>query len=540
MQMHEDEKQSRLPDEEQYQKLFGLNILLTPVFVISSIAIVVFVLGSLIFQEHATTLFGNTRSWLTKNLDWFFMLSVNLVVLFCLVVAFSPLGKVRLGGKDAKPEYSYLTWLAMLFAAGVGIGLLFFGVLEPVTYFQSPPLGVEKIYDTATTYTAENTPDMNAADTQKVAALAIATTTFHWGLHGWAVYAIVGLALAFFAYNKGLPLTIRSAFYPIFGERIWGWPGHIIDTFAIFAGLFGLATSLGFGAQQVTAGLNYLFGVPQNIWTMVGLILVITTIAMISVLSGINVGIKRLSQFNIILAFVLLGVVMILGPTGYIFRSLFAGFKEYVVQVLPLSNWVGRPDKAFMHGWTTFYWAWWIAWAPFVGSFIARVSKGRTVREFMFFVLILPTLLCLLWFSVFGGTSIHEFLTNGYTGVTETVEEYKPELVLFKMFDVLPLTMLLSCVGMTLTIVFFVTSSDSGSLIIDTIASGGRVDAPAAQRVFWAWAEGLVAIVLLVGGGLTALQAASLSTGLPFALVLLGMCVCVWIGLRRELAEKKD
>ena len=539
MQMHEDEKQPRLPDEEQYQKLFGLNILLTPVFVISSIAIVVFVLGSLIFQEHATTLFKNTRSWLTTNLDWFFMLSVNLVVLFCLVVAFSPLGKVRLGGKEAKPEYSYLTWLAMLFAAGVGIGLLFFGVLEPVTYFQSPPLGVEKIYDTETTYTAENTPDMGAADTQKVAALAIATTTFHWGLHGWAVYAIVGLALAFFAYNKGLPLTIRSAFYPIFGERIWGWPGHIIDTFAIFAGIFGLATSLGFGAQQVTAGLNYLFGVPQNIWTMVGLILVITTIAMVSVLSGINVGIKRLSQFNIILAFVLLGVVMILGPTGYIFRSMFAGLKEYAVQILPLSNWVGRPDKDFMHGWTTFYWAWWIAWAPFVGSFIARISKGRTVREFMFFVLILPTLLCLLWFSVFGGTSIHEFLTNGYTGVTETVEAYKPELVLFKMFDVLPLTMLLSCVGMTLTIIFFVTSSDSGSLIIDTIASGGKVDAPAAQRVFWAWAEGLVAIVLLVGGGLTALQAASLSTGLPFALVLLGMCVCVWIGLRRERDEQR-
>ena len=547
MQMHEDEKQPRLPDEEQYQKLFGLNILLTPVFVISSIAIVVFVLGSLIFQEHATTLFKNTRSWLTTNLDWFFMLSVNLVVLFCLVVAFSPLGKVRLGGKEAKPEYSYLTWLAMLFAAGVGIGLLFFGVLEPVYYFQSPPLGVEKIYDTETTYTAENTPDMGAADTQKVAALAIATTTFHWGLHGWAVYAIVGLALAFFAYNKGLPLTIRSAFYPIFGERIWGWPGHIIDTFAIFAGIFGLATSLGFGAQQVTTGLKYLF-VPgidvmsdeqQNIWPMVGLILVITTIAMVSVLSGINVGIKRLSQFNIILAFVLLGVVMILGPTGYIFRSMFAGLKEYAVQILPLSNWVGRPDKEFMHGWTTFYWAWWIAWAPFVGSFIARISKGRTVREFMFFVLILPTLLCLLWFSVFGGTSIHQFLTDGYTGVTETVEASKPELVLFKMFDKLPWRMLLSCVGMTLTIIFFVTSSDSGSLIIDTIASGGKVDAPVAQRVFWAWAEGLVAIVLLAGGGLTALQAASLSTGLPFALVLLGMCVCVWIGLRRERAEEK-
>lgn len=540
MHMHEEGKQPRLSDEGppvapvEYRKLFGLNILLTPVFVISSISIVVFVLSSLLFQEQATTLFANTRKWLTTNLDWFFMLSVNLVVLFCLVVAFSPLGKVRLGGKDAKPEYSYLTWLAMLFAAGIGIGLLFFGVLEPVTYFQEPPLGVEKIYDTETVYTAENTPDMNAASTQAVTEFAIATTTFHWGLHGWAVYAIVGLSLAFFAYNKGLPLTIRSAFYPIFGERIWGWPGHIIDTFAIFAGLFGLATSLGLGAQQVTSGLNYLFNVPQSIWTMVILILIITTIAMISVLSGINVGIKRLSQFNIILAFLLLLAVFILGPTRYIFQSMLGGLWEYVAKAAPLSNWIGREDKAFMHGWTTFYWAWWIAWAPFVGSFIARISKGRTVREFMFFVLILPTLLCLLWFSVFGSTAIHQFLTQGYTGVTETVESYVPALVLFKMFDELPWTMLLSCVGMILTIIFFVTSSDSGSLIIDTIASGGNIHAPVAQRVFWAWAEGLVAIVLLLGGGLTALQAASLSTGLPFALVLLGMCVCVWIELRRE------
>ena len=525
------------PGDEEYRKLFGLEIYLTPVFVTSSIAIVIFIVGALVFQEGATTVFGNTRTWLTTNLDWLFMITTNFVVLFCLFVAFTPLGKVRLGGKEAKPEYSYLTWLAMLFAAGVGIGLLFFGVLEPVTYFQSPPLSLthlDQVYDTEIAYNAENTPAMDDANTQTASALGVAATTFHWGLHGWAVYGIVGLTLAFFAYNKGLPLAIRSAFYPLLGERVWGWPGHAIDTFAIFAGLFGLATSLGLGVQQVSAGLNYLFDIPETNATMVLLIVVITSIALASVLTGIDVGIKRLSQLNILLALLLLLTVIILGPTSYIFRSMFAGLGEYVAKIVPLSNWVGREDTDFLHGWTTFYLAWWIAWAPFVGTFIARISKGRTVREFMIFVLLLPTLLCVVWFGAFGGTAIHQFLAEGYTGVTETVEVYKPALVLFKMFDQLPLTSLLSCIGMLLTIVFFITSSDSGSLIIDTIAAGGRTDAPVPQRVFWCTIEGLVAIALLLGGGLKSLQAAALATGLPFSFVILGMCVCVWMGLRSE------
>ena len=538
--MHEEGKQPQYMQEREHKKLFGLEIYLTPVFVISSIAIVAFIIGSLIFQEGATKLFGGLRVWLTTNLDWLFMGATNLVFLFCLVVAFSPLGKVRLGGTDAKPEYSYLTWLAMLFAAGVGIGLLFFGVSEPVTYFQGgsySPLGIETVYDPETAYTAGNVPDISDAKVQTAASLGIATTVFHWGLHGWAIYGVVGLALAFFAYNRGLPLLIRSAFYPIFGDRIWGWPGHIIDTFAIFAGIFGLATSLGLGVQQVTSGLNHLFGIPANNLTMVLLIVGITAIALISVMTGINVGIKRLSQFNIILAFVLLLAVILLGPTLYIFRSIFTGLGTYVMKIVPLSNWIGREDIAFFHDWTTFYWAWWIAWAPFIGTFIARISKGRTVREFVIFVLLLPTLLCLIWFSAFGGTAIHQFLTGGYTGVTEKVETYSYELALFEMFDGLPWTMLLSCIAMTLTIVFFVTSSDSGSLIIDIIAAGGKVDAPVPQRVFWCTAEGLVAIALLLGGGLKSLQAASLATGFPFAIVLLGMGACVWIGLRKELRE---
>ncbi len=540
--MHEEGKQPQYMHEREYKKLFGLDIYLTPVFVISSIAIVVFIIGSLIFQEGATKLFGGLRVWLTTNLDWLFMITANLVFLFCLVVAFSPLGKIRLGGADAKPEYSYLTWLAMLFAAGVGIGLLFFGVSEPITYFQGgsySPLGIETIYDPEAAYTAENVPDAGDPKVQTAASVGIATTVFHWGLQGWAIYGVVGLALAFFAYNRGLPLLIRSAFYPIFGDRIWGWPGHIIDTFAIFAGIFGLATSLGLGVQQVTSGLDYLFGVPANSLTMVLLIVGITAIALISVMTGINVGIKRLSQFNIILAFLLLAALIFLGPTNYIFKSLFTGLGAYVMKIVPLSNWIGREDTGFFHDWTTFYWAWWIAWAPFIGTFIARISKGRTVREFVIFVLLLPTLLCLIWFSAFGGTAIHQFLTEGYTGVTEEVEIYKYELALFKMFEGLPWATLLSCIGMTLTIIFFVTSSDSGSLIIDIIAAGGKVDAPIPQRVFWCTAEGLVAIALLLGGGLKSLQAASLTTGFPFAIVILGMGACVWVGLSREARESQ-
>lgn len=441
---------------------------------------------------------------------------VNLIVVFCLFLIVSPLGKVRLGGRDAVPEYSNLTWFAMLFAAGIGIGLLFFGVLEPVQHFMSPPLGGEANTDIA---------------------IGIAATTYHWGIHGWAVYGIVGLALAFFAYNRGLPLTIRSAFYPLLGERVWGWPGHVIDTLAVFASLFGLATSLGFGAQQVTAGLNYLFEVPATNTTMVVLIIVITSAALISVLTGLNVGIKRLSQFNVMVAFLLLLFIIVVGPKIAILKGIFTGLSAYISKIRPLSNWVGREDTGFLHGWTTFYWAWWIAWAPFVGTFIARISKGRTVREFIIGVLLLPTLLCLIWFSAFGGTALDQFMNDGYTGVTETVEAYKPELSLFKMLDKLPMTTLVSSIAMLLTIIFFVTSSDSGSLVIDTITAGGKLDAPVSHRVFWCTAEGAVAIVLLLGGGLSSLQAASLVSGFPFAMILLGMAVCIWIGLHRESRE---
>jgi BCCT family betaine/carnitine transporter len=437
-------------------------------------------------------------------------------VLFCLFLVVSPYGRIRLGGAEAKPDYSYAGWFAMLFAAGMGIGLMFFGVLEPVYHFQNPPLGVD------------------AADTEAARAIGMAATIFHWGLHPWAIYAVVALALAFFTYNRGLPLTIRSAFYPILGDRVWGWPGHVIDTLAVFATLFGLATSLGFGAEQATAGLNYLFGLPTGDVSKVVLIALITAVALISVLAGLDAGVKRLSEINMVLAFLLLLFVIAVGPTLAIVQGFFGGLGDYLANIVPLSNWVGREDTDFLHGWSTFYWAWWISWSPFVGMFIARVSRGRTVREFITCVLIIPTLVSVLWMNAFGGTAVTQFLVDGYTGVTETVSAWAPELSLFKMLEPLPFSGILSFLGIALVIIFFVTSSDSGSLVIDTITAGGKVDAPVAQRVFWCILEGLVAIALLLGGGLGSLQAASIATGFPFALVLVAMCYSTFKGLRSE------
>lgn len=495
-------------------QVFGLDIH-NPVFVISSLVIVAFVVLVLVFQDGAAAFFGDLRPWLTSTFDWLFMIAGNIFVLFCLALVVSPYGSIRIGGKDARPDYSYGGWFAMLFAAGMGIGLMFFGVLEPVYHYQNPPLG----------YTG---------DEEGARLLGMAATIFHWGLHPWAIYAVVALSLAFFCYNRGLPLTIRSAFHPIFGDAVWGWLGHVIDVLAVFATLFGLATSLGFGAEQAGAGLNYLFGLPPSDTTKVVLILAITAAALVSVLAGLDKGVKRLSEFNMVLAFLLLVFVIAVGPTLDIFSGVAASAGAYLAKLGPLSNPFGREDTAFMHGWTTFYWAWWISWSPFVGMFIARVSKGRTVREFVVCVLIVPTLASILWMNAFGGTAIVQIVSDGYTGVSETIATWTPELSLFKMLEILPMGGILCFVGIVLVVVFFVTSSDSGSLVIDTITAGGKVDAPVTQRIFWCTLEGLVAIALLLGGGLASLQAAAIATGFPFAIVLLGMVVAVTIGLSRE------
>jgi len=506
---------------------FGLD-LHNPVFFISGLVIVAFVILTLAFQDSVGPMFDALRKWLTSNLDWFFLSAANVFVILCLVLIVTPLGSVRLGGKEAKPDYSYFGWFAMLFAAGMGIGLMFFGVLEPVYHMAiSEPLGVPAPFDADGNLIEEN---LAAAK-----AMGMAATIFHWGLHPWAIYAVVALALALFTFNKGLPLTVRSMFYPIFGDKVWGWPGHIIDTLAVFATLFGLATSLGFGAQQANAGLDYVFGIPSSDNAQVILILAITAVALISVMRGLDGGVKVLSEINMALAALLLLFVVLVGPTIAILSGFVNGLVDYVSEVAPLSNPVGREDDGYRQGWTSFYWAWWISWSPFVGMFIARVSRGRTVREFIICVLIIPTIVSVFWMASFGGTAIEQVVTDEASAVKQyVISTYNPELSLFGMLSELPLASITQFIAIVLVIVFFVTSSDSGSLVIDTITAGGKVNAPVSQRVFWCTFEGLVAIALLLGGGLGALQAMAVSTGFPFAIVLLLACYAIVRGLMDE------
>ncbi len=505
---------------------FGLDIH-NRVFAISGLTIVAFVLLTLMFQTQVEPMFGDLRGWLTSNLDWFFISAGNIFVLVCLGLAISPLGKVRLGGTLAKPDYGYLGWFSMLFAAGMGIGLMFYGVSEPLSHFGSS-LGGTTVENGARTDWAPL--GAAAGDAAAATRLGMAATIFHWALHPWAIYAILALGLALFSFNKGLPLTIRSVFYPLLGERIWGWPGHVIDILAVLATMFGLATSLGLGASQAAAGLNYLFGISLGETTQIVLVIGITAIALTSVLAGLDAGVKRLSEINMILAILLLLFLIAVGPTLAIATGFFSNLGAYVEYLPALSNPFGREDANFSQGWTAFYWAWWISWSPFVGMFIARVSRGRTVREFIVSVLIIPSLACVLWMTVFGGTAISQLVQDGYKAVAEAALP----LQIFQMLDVLPMAQITSFLAIVLVVVFFVTSSDSGSLVIDVIAAGGKVDAPTPQRVFWCVFEGLVAIALILGGGLVALQAMAVSTGLPFTVVLLIATVSVVKGLASE------
>ena len=507
--------------------LFNLDIH-GKVFSISALTILLFVVLTLALQAEVEPLFSAIRGWLTSNLAWFFIGSANIFVVLCLGLIVSPLGKVRLGGKEATPDYSYLGWFSMLFAAGMGIGLMFYGVAEPMSHFSSAMGGVSLGDDGLRTDWAPL--GAAAGDAEAAARLSMAATIFHWGLHPWAIYAIVALALALFSFNKGLPLSIRSIFYPLLGERVWGWPGHVIDILAVFATLFGLATSLGLGAEQAAAGLDHLFGIPATDVSKVLLITGITAIALASVLAGLDKGVKRLSEINMVLAILLLGFIIVAGPTLAIVTGFFNNLGAYLSYLPALSNPVARADANFSEGWTAFYWAWWISWSPFVGMFIARVSRGRTVREFLIAVLLVPSLVSVLWMTAMGGTAIGQLVGDGFTGVQDAALE----LQLFAMLGELPLTEISSFIGIVLVIVFFVTSSDSGSLVIDTITAGGKVNAPVPQRAFWAIMEGAVAIALLLGGGLVALQAMAVSTGLPFTIVLLVGCVSIVKGLMSE------
>ncbi len=498
----------------------GLDIH-NPVFLISGLLIIAFVLLSLANQEASAEFFGWLRPFLTSQFDWFLVLSVDVILIFCLALIVLPVGAVRIGGKDAKPDYSYAGWIAMMFAAGIGIGLLFFGVLEPTYYNFSEGGGARPL-----------NIDITEPGNEYIGVVG---TIHHWGLGGWCVYALVGLTLAIFAYNKGMPMTLRSAFYPILGERVWGWWGHAIDTLAVFATLFGLTTSLGLGAQQVAFGLNEVMGIEPTNTVVVLLIIGITAIALCSVMLGMDAGVKRLSEINMIMAVALFFFVFFVTGAVAALTRYFSVMVDYVTLLPALSNPFGREDTSFFHGWTTFYWAWWIAWSPFVGMFIARISKGRTVREFVLCALIAPTLVCALWMSTFGGAAIDMLNAGGAEGVRATViDAYKPEGALFGFLKELPLYSIISPIALVLIVIFFVTSSDSGSLVIDTITAGGKMDAPVAQRIFWCTLEGLVAIALLLGGGLAALQGAAVSTGIPFTIVVLLMCYCVYAALRTE------
>ncbi|ARV72762.1 BCCT family transporter [Vibrio campbellii] len=505
---------------------FGLDIH-NRVFAISGMSIILFVVLTLTFRQQVEPFFAGLRGWLVSNLDWFFLSAGNVFVVVCLILIVTPLGRVRIGGTEATPDYTYAGWLAMLFAAGMGIGLVFFGVSEPMSHFSAALGGVNVENGVRTDWAP-----LGAAedDTSAASALGMAATIYHWALHPWSIYALLALGLAIFSFNKGLPLTMRSIFYPLFGERVWGWVGHIIDILAVVATVFGLATSLGYGASQAATGLNFLFGIPMTETTQVVLIVIITALALISVVAGLDSGVKRLSEINMGLAALLLLFVIIVGPTVAIMTGFFENIMSYLANVPALSMPFGREDVNYSQGWTAFYWAWWISWSPFVGMFIARVSRGRSVREFIVCVILIPSTVCVLWMTAFGGTAISQYVNDGYQAVFDA----ELPLKLFAMLDVMPLSQITSIVGIILVVVFFITSADSGSLVIDTIAAGGKVDAPTPQRVFWCTFEGLVAIALMLGGGLAAAQAMAVTTGLPFTIVLLVATVSLVKGLMDE------
>jgi len=485
------------------------------VFGASAVLIVLFVFLSFAYSKQLGDTFNSVQTLFATYAGWIYILGVNFFLLFAIWLGFSKYGDIRLGGPDAKPGFSRWGWFAMLFSAGMGIGLVFWSVAEPMYHFGSPPMGAADPESTAS------------------ASLAMTVTMFHWGFHAWGIYAVIALALAFFAFNKGLPLTIRSAFYPLLGEKIHGPIGHTIDVVAVLATMFGLATSLGLGAQQINAGLGALFGVAETPMVQVVLIAIITLIAIGSVVAGLDKGIRRLSQINMTAAALLMVFVFLVGPTLFVLDSFVQNIGSYAQHLLQLSTWTESYDQSeWQHGWTIFYWAWWIAWSPFVGMFIARVSRGRTIREFVTGVLLVPTVLTAMWLTVFGGTALYEQMFSG-GGIAAAVNA-NIATALFELLGRFPLAEVTSLVAIFVIVTFFVTSSDSGSLVIDTITSGGHPNPPVKQKIFWATAEGIVAAALLVAGGLSALQAGSILTGLPFTFVLFFMALSLRKGLHEE------
>ena len=517
---------------EHNLRVAGLDIH-NPVFLISGLGVALFVLLTLLFNKEAAVFFEGLRPMVTSHFDWVFMGAANLFVILAIALVLSPYGSIRLGGPHAKPRFRFISWVSMLFAAGIGIGIMFYAVLEPMNHL----IALSGPADSA----IKNAPlGVALGGGEDARRLAMAATLYHWAIHPWAIYAMVGLALAFFCYNKNLPMVIRSAFYPLLGERVWGWPGHLIDIFAVFATLFGLATSLGYGAEQAGGGLSYVYDAPTGSSTNLVVVAVITMMALVSVLRGLDGGIKRLSEINMLLAVVLCGFVLAVGPTGTILMDIVKNIWAYLVYLVPLSRWTGREDMGYMHDWTTFYWSWWIAFSPFVGMFIARISLGRTVRQFILGCILAPSFIFVVWMTVFGSFAFDQYLVDGYLGVADTVRNWQPELSLFKFLDELPFTRITSTIGILLVLVFFVTSMDSGSLILDTMTSGGKTETPVVQKIFWCVFLGLLGIALLQGGGLSSLQSLSLTMGLPFCLIIVAMCVSLVMGLHNEWKDNRQ
>jgi betaine/carnitine transporter, BCCT family len=503
----------------------GMNI--NPaVFIPTAIISLAVILFSVIAPTASADVFSWLRSSVVSQFNWLLLSVGNLLLLFCVVVAFSPLGKIRLGGKGAKPEYSRMSWFSMLFGAGMGIGLIFYGVGEPVTHFTSSMAG------------GAAAPLGGApGDAAAARGVAMAATVYNWSLHPWAIYAVVGLALAVFSYDFKMPFSLRSAFYPILGKRVWGRTGDMIDILAVFATLFGLASSLGLGASQAMAGISHLYGISNSAPAIIGLIAVMAFFTFLSVRGGIDKGIRILSEINMVVALVLMLFILATGTTLVLLSDILQNMMGYIQRFAAFSNPVGRTDTGFYNDWTAYYWTWWISWAPFVGLFMARISLGRTVREFMAGALIAPTLLCIVWLTIFGDGTIAQIVAGNAPDLAKAPLDAQ----LFLLLETLPWAQGTSFVSICLILIFFITGWDSGTLVIDTMTSGGHTDTPLRQKMFWLFAVGGIGVVLLLSGGLSSLQAAAIASGLPLALVLLVMCFGTLKGLlvlyRAELQE---
>ena len=482
-----------------------------------------FILGLLAFAAIAPNalqrLFSAVQAWIFSNASWFYMLAVAVILLATVYAALSRYGEIKLGPDHSEPDFRDITWYSMLFAAGMGIGLMFFGVAEPVMHFLEPPVG--------------------EGGTVQAARQAMGITFFHWGLHAWAVYAMVALILAYFAFRHGLPLTLRSALYPMLGERIYGPIGHAVDIFAIIGTVFGVATSLGLGVAQINTGLNYLFDLPVGVNTQIALIVVACGLATLSAASGLDRGIKTLSELNMALAVLLMLFVLFAGPTIFLMQTLVENTGYYLSGIVQRTfNLYAYQPSDWIGGWTVFYWGWWISWSPFVGVFIARISRGRTIRQFVGGVLLVPTGFTFMWMTVFGDTAIHFIMSEGMTSLGETVQA-DTTVALFVFLEQLSWPVVTCTIAIAMVVVFFVTSADSGALVVDQLAAGGAVNAPVWQRIFWSVLMGAVAIVLLLADGLTALQTATIATALPFSLILLVAMWGLFQALRLDVTKRR-